>query len=221
MSILNVSERFTVPASPEVVWSHLTEPASVVTCLPGATLDESSEDGRLHKGSITVKLGAFSVSYRGEAEFVTVDDEARRLEIRGKGREKTGAGAVSMTMESTVESVPGGSEVRVDATIQLAGKIVSFGRGMVDAVAGEVLDAFATCLASKLGDESSGASLDGSGTDAEGAASGSDERRGTTGPSGGQGAPAGSTAEPSAELGFGLLFRAFRNWLRSLFGGGR
>ena len=229
MSTLNVSERFTVPASPDVVWGHLTEPASVVTCLPGATLDESSEDGRRHKGSITVKLGAFSVSYRGEAEFVTVDDEARRLEIKGKGREKTGAGAVSMTMESTVEPVPEGSEVRVDATIQLAGKIVSFGRGMVDAVAGEVLDAFATCLARKLGDETSGSATppagagrrdapeEVAGSRAETAAKGAEREA----PPSSAGAPAGSRAEPSAELGIGLLFRAFRSWLRTLFGGGR
>jgi carbon monoxide dehydrogenase subunit G len=225
VSILNVSERFIVPAPPEVVWGHLTEPASVVTCLPGATLDESSEDGRSHKGSITVKLGAFSVSYRGEAEFVTVDDEARRLEIKGKGREKTGAGAVSMTMESTVEAAPGGSEVRVDATIQLAGKIVSFGRGMVDAVAGEVLDAFATCLARKLGEDGSGSGSAGprdtagtegaSGATEEGGPSRSGEARDTVG------TPGVSGAEPSADLGFGLLFRAFRSWLRRLFGGGR
>ena len=143
MSTLNASERILVPAPPEVV-SDLTEPASVVTCLPGASLDETSDDGQVHKGSITIKLGAFGVSYRGEAEFVEVDDEARRLQIKGKGREKTVARAVSKFMRSAVTPAYGGGEVTVDETIQLAGNMVSFGRGMGDAVAGEVLDAFAS-----------------------------------------------------------------------------
>ncbi|HSM04219.1 MAG TPA: SRPBCC domain-containing protein [Longimicrobiales bacterium] len=244
MSTLNVSERFIVPASPDVVWDHLIEPAAVVTCLPGASLDGSSEDGRTHRGSIAIKLGAFSVSYRGEAEFVEVDEEARRLRIKGKGREKTGAGAVSMTMTSSVTPNEGGSEVTVDATIQLAGKIVSFGRGMVDAVAGEVLDAFASCLARKLaGDGEAGAGTaspaptgsaegaraggrpgaDGS-ADASGEAPGgpgTPPRAGARAADGSAGRDPSGAGEEAPQLDSGLLFRAMKSWFKGLFGGKR
>ncbi len=193
MSTLEISKRFTLDATPDQVWSYLIEPSLVVGCLPGATLEQSSDDGRHHTGLITVKLGAFSVSYRGSAEFVEIDASARRLRVEGKGREKTGAGAVSMSMSTDVVPTESGTEVRVDAVVELAGKIVSFGRGMVGPVADEVLSSFMDCLSSTL------------------AAS---HATGTTGRDGPQPPP---PVQPPP-MGLALLLRAVRRWLSRLFG---
>lgn len=197
MSTITVSEKIPVDAPPDRVWRYLVRPSLVVSCLPGAALDGSSEDGRHHTGSVTVKLGAFSVSFRGSADFVEVDDTARRLRVEAKGRDKTGTGTVSMSMEAVVADVGGHSEVRTEASIQLAGKIVSFGRGMIEAVVNEVLASFADCLSSKLAASDGGEDVDGGAGD------------GT--------ATAGSLPAPPAPGGLGLLVRAFRSWLAGLF----
>ncbi len=231
MANVNVSRTVPVNAPPDTVWSYIVRPERIVGCLPGATLVSSSEDGRRHEGTVSVAVGPLAVAYKGTAEFVEVDDAARRLRVEAKGREKTGAGMVSMTMTAEVAPRDGGSEVRVDAAVQLAGRIVAFGRGMVDAVMEEVLDEFATCLSARLEGEvpQGGAAEDGvaEGGEAEaGATAGSVASR-AAGPANSiaAGGPAGvpaspPPARPAKPVGLvGLLLRALRTRLRRLFGG--
>lgn len=214
MSILTVSERIAVPAPPQEVWAYVTQPPLVVSCLPGATLESSSEDGRTHAGSVLLKLGAFSLTYRGEAEFVQVDHAARRLEVKGKGREKAGTGNVAMTIVVQVHPAEGGSEVQVDANMQLAGKIVSFGRGMSDAVAEQVMGSFARCLSTSVvsgeGESKAPDGEPGGGPDASGAGGGAETPAAEADGSGTDGIG-----------GLGLLFRAFLVWVGRILGVGR
>jgi uncharacterized protein len=201
MSTLNVSRSFAVESPPDRVWDYLVHPELVVRCLPGAALHESSEDGRLHEGSVTIKVGPLGVSYRGSAEFTEVDADARRLRVKGKGREKTGAGAVSMDLLLEVPATEAGCEVRIDATIQLAGKIVTFGRGMIDVVTEEVLTSFSECLRRTLAVEGAGdEAAAGSRSD------GTPARPGTI-----------STGADRPGVGLGFLVRALWHRLRRLF----
>jgi len=201
MSTLNVSRSFIVESPPGRVWDYLVRPELVVRCLPGASLHESSEDGRHHEGSVTIKVGPLSVSYRGSADFVEVDAEARRLRVKGKGREKSGAGAVSMDLLLEVPAADAGCEVRIGAAIQLAGKIVTFGRGMIDVVTEEVLTSFSDCLRRTLAAE-------GAGDDAPGRARS-------------DGAPAepetDSAGADRSGVGLGFLARALWHRIRRLF----
>lgn len=215
MSSIKIAKSITVPGSPELVWRHLTQPELIVDCLPGASLTSSSEDGRTHEGKMKVKLGALTVAYAGSAEFVELDPESQTLELRARGREKVGSGTASMTMRSALRSVDGGTEIDIDSDVQLTGKLVSMGRGMIGAVADELLDEFSTRLADTLQE----ARADEDGEDrAEG-----DGEAGATGPraegaEGGSDSASGSET-PEALSGFGILFRAFRRWVRGLFGG--
>jgi uncharacterized protein len=150
MSALTVAKRLHVGAEPADVWKVLIQPAAIVECLPGATLLESTEDGRRHTGTVSVNLGPLGVTYRGTAEFVEVDHSARRLSLTARGREKTGAGTVSMSVDADVSAAGFGSDIDLSATIQLTGRIVSLGRGVVDVVMEETLAVFAACLSQKL-----------------------------------------------------------------------
>lgn len=150
MSTLTVTQRLHVGATPDEVWQVLTEPAAIVECLPGATLLESSEDGMRHTGTVSVNLGPLGVTYRGTVEFVDVDHAARRLRLTGRGRERTGAGTVTMSVDAAVSAAPFGSDIDLSASIQLTGRIVSLGRGVVDVVMEETLRVFAACLSQKL-----------------------------------------------------------------------
>lgn len=199
MASLTISRRFEVAAPPERVWSYLTTPDLVVTCLPGAALVSSSEDGRTHEGTVAVKLGAMTVSYRGTATFEAVDAGARTLRVKGKGREKTGAGSAEMTMQATVVGKDGAaSEVALEASASVSGRIVTLGRGMIEVVSEQVLSEFAACLSEKL----AGGNATG-GREANPPHEGPDRAGGSP--------PANALA---------ILWRALRSWLRRLLGGG-
>jgi uncharacterized protein len=145
-----IAERFEVQAPVERVWKYLIDPASVVQCLPGAELLES-QDERNFTGAIKVKVGPLSMSYKGKGTFTEVNDETHTVRMVGEAREVGGSGSTKVTMVSTVTALDGGrSEVSVDADVNLVGRIVQFGRGMIEEVSRQMFRQFATCMKSRL-----------------------------------------------------------------------
>jgi hypothetical protein len=145
-----IAERFEVQAPVERVWQYLIDPASVVQCLPGAELLESTDD-RTFLGQIKVKVGPLSMSYKGKGSFTEVNDETHTVRMVGDAREVGGSGSTKVTMVSTVTALDGGgSQVSVDADITLVGRIVQFGRGMIEEVSRQMFRQFATCVKSRL-----------------------------------------------------------------------
>ena len=145
-----ITERFEVQAPVARVWKYLIDPASVVQCLPGAELLESHDDGTFI-GQIKVKVGPLSMSYKGKGSFTEVNDETHTVRMVGDAREIGGSGSTKVTMVSTVIALDGGgSQVSVDAEINLVGRIVQFGRGMIEEVSRQMFRQFATCVKSRL-----------------------------------------------------------------------
>ncbi len=145
-----IAERFEVQAPVERVWKYLIDPASVVQCLPGAELLETQDD-RNFLGAIKVKVGPLSMSYKGKASFTEVNDETHTVRMVGEAREVGGSGSTKVTMVSVVTALEGGgSEVSVDSEINLVGRIVQFGRGMIEEVSRQMFRQFATCVKSRL-----------------------------------------------------------------------
>ena len=204
MSSLKIQEQFELDAAAERVWEYLADPMRVVTCLPGATIEASEGDGT-YRGSLKLKVGPASLTYRGVAKFVELDPERRRIRLEGKASEKSGGGQVRMVMESTVESLgEQRARVVVDVDVRLAGKIVRFGRGMIGVVSERLFQDFAECLAATLRADVAGADLE----DGAGAASA-------------DASPAARSAHAAASLNpVLLLFRALWSRLSRLFGRG-
>ena len=145
-----ITERFEVQAPVERVWKYLIDPASVVQCLPGAELLETHDDGTF-VGQIKVKVGPLSMSYKGKGSFTEKNDESHTARMVGEAREVGGSGSTKVTMVSTVTALDGGgSAVSVDADINLVGRIVQFGRGMIEEVSRQMFRQFATCVKGRL-----------------------------------------------------------------------
>ena len=145
-----IEQRFEVQAPVERVWSYLIDPKRVVECLPGAELLEQKDDGTF-LGAIKVKVGPLSMSYKGQGKFTEINEEAHQVRMVGDAREVTGSGSTKVSMVSTVASLPnGGSEVSVSADIDLVGKIVQFGRGMIEEVSRQMFRQFSTCVKQHL-----------------------------------------------------------------------
>jgi uncharacterized protein len=139
---LDIEEQLQVRAPVEKVWRFLIDAQQVVTCLPGAELTKV-EDERTFLGNMKVKVGPVTVAYQGRVKMLEVDDAAHRVKMSGEGTEKGGTGAAKMTMESEVVEKDGGSLVTVRSKVDLAGRIVQFGRGMVKGVAQQLFKQFA------------------------------------------------------------------------------
>jgi uncharacterized protein len=145
-----IDETFAIHAPADRVFQFLVDPRQVVQCLPGAELTDAPDD-RTFLGRVKVKVGPVTAAYNGQARLVDVDPVARRVQMVGEGRESTGTGSAKMTMTSGVRPLSDGStEVRVEADVEVAGKIVSFGRGMIETVNKELFRQFVVCVRARL-----------------------------------------------------------------------
>jgi uncharacterized protein len=145
-----IEERFEVQAPVERVWQYLIDAQRVVHCLPGAQLIEQ-QDERTFLGAIKVKVGPLSMSYKGQAKFTEINEETHQVRMVGDAREVGGSGSTKVSMLSTVSpSASGGAEVLVNADIDLVGKVVQFGRGMIEEVSRQMFRQFSTCVKKQL-----------------------------------------------------------------------
>lgn len=145
-----IEQRFEVQAPVERVWKYLIDPKRVVECLPGAELIEQ-QDEHTFLGAIKVKVGPLSMSYKGQAKFTEINEQTHQVRMVGDAREVSGSGSTKVSMLSTVAPLAnGGSEVLVNADIDLVGKIVQFGRGMIEEVSRQMFRQFSTCVKQQL-----------------------------------------------------------------------
>lgn len=145
-----IEETFRVEAPLDRVWRYIIDPHRVVRCLPGAEL--TGEEGeRTYLGRVKVKVGPVTASYAGRAQLAEVDETRHSVRLTGEGRESGGAGSARLAMTSRVIALPdGATEIRVEADVDVAGKIVQFGRGMIEGVSRQLFKQFAECVRAEL-----------------------------------------------------------------------
>jgi uncharacterized protein len=145
-----IKETFRVQAPVDRVWRYLVDPRQVVNCLPGAELT-ADEGERVYSGKVKVKVGPVTAAYAGRARLTEVNDAEHVVRMDAEGRESGGAGSAKLRMTSRVAAHPeGGCEIRVEAEVDVAGKIVQFGRGMIEAVSKQLFKEFVSCVRATL-----------------------------------------------------------------------
>jgi len=147
---IRIEERFVVRALDGTVWAYLVDPRRVVTCLPGAELVEVTDE-RTFQGNVKVKVGTVTVSYKGRVLLAELDSTARHVKMIGEGRETAGTGSAKLTLVSRVNALPdGATEVSVQADLDVVGRIVQLGRGLVEQVARQLFQQFVGCVRATL-----------------------------------------------------------------------
>ncbi len=135
---------------PDQLMPLLEDLERIAPCLPGASITERVDE-RTYKGRVTVKVGPVTVSYDGTMTVVEVDHQARRLVMRGEGRDPKGAGNAKATITMTVEDAEGGGSLgRIQSDVAITGRVAQFGRGLMQDVADRLLTQFAQCVESSL-----------------------------------------------------------------------
>jgi carbon monoxide dehydrogenase subunit G len=146
---ITLTESFRVNAPIERVWGYLTNPREVVSCLPGAQLGEV-ESERAFRGAVKVRVGPVTASFQGRAEFAEVDEARHLVRVVGSGRDAAGGNTAALRMTSTLQETGSATEVRVEASVDLGGRLMQFGRGMVEEVSRQLFAQFASCMRTSL-----------------------------------------------------------------------
>jgi carbon monoxide dehydrogenase subunit G len=146
---IEIKETFQVSAPIEEVWQFVMDPNKVVTCMPGAALDEVVDE-RTFDGSIKVKVGAVMAAYKGRVQLTEVDEANFVVRMSAEGREK-GGGTAKGLMTSRLSRLEGGAtEVLAEASVDLTGKIMQVGRGMIQGVSHQLFQQFVSRIRANL-----------------------------------------------------------------------
>ncbi|MEV7154600.1 SRPBCC family protein [Streptomyces misionensis] len=145
---MELHHEFTVPVPVEEAWPVLLDIERVAPCLPGAVVEEY--DGTTVTGSVKVKVGPVTVTYRGTAVFEEQDAVAHRMVLVANGRETRGQGTARATVTGTLSERDGGTAVSVRTDLTVTGRPAQFGRGVLAEVGDRLVGRFADCLAVRL-----------------------------------------------------------------------
>lgn len=147
---MELTHRFSVPASKEVTWAAFNDIESVAGCFPGATV--TGVDGDDFTGTCKVKLGPIALTYSGSGTFIEKDEAAGRFVLEAKGKDKRGNGTAGATVTATItEAGPDRADVEVLTDLSITGKPAQFGRGVIQDVSDKLLGQFMDCLEQRLG----------------------------------------------------------------------
>jgi hypothetical protein len=131
---------------PDELMPLLEDLERIAPCLPGASITERVDESS-YKGRVTVKVGPVTVRYEGTMTILEVDRQARRMVMRGEGRDPQGAGNAKATITMTILPGPsGGSIGTIQSDVAITGRVAQFGRGLMQDVADRLLTQFAQCM---------------------------------------------------------------------------
>ena len=154
---MQLENSFTIDAPIEKAWEALNTPQTIAPCFPGATLTEYEGDS--FSGTVKVKLGPISLTYKGKGVYKERDDAAHRVVIDASGRDSRGNGTAEATVTGTMTADgPDKTSVTMVTDMKITGRPAQFGRGVISDVADKIIGQFASCVASKLqGEDAAGA----------------------------------------------------------------
>jgi carbon monoxide dehydrogenase subunit G len=145
---MKIEDQFRVDVPIEEAWRVLLDVERIAPCMPGAQLQEI--EGDEYRGVVKVKVGPITAQYKGAARIIEADEDARRIVLKGEGRDTRGQGNASATVTVLLAPDGAGTQVSVDTDLNVTGKVAQFGRGVMADVSSKLLGQFVSCLESNV-----------------------------------------------------------------------
>ncbi|WP_213768159.1 SRPBCC family protein [Caballeronia sp. dw_19] len=140
---------FPLDASSDSAWQLLQDIEMVAGCMPGAKITERV-DATHYKGTITVRLGPATMSFKGDIEVLNLDTAVRSLHLVGKGTDATGSSAASMDLVASVQATGDTCELTGRSEVTMSGKAAALGSRLMGPVADQMLKQFVANFAARL-----------------------------------------------------------------------
>ena len=147
---LSIEKTFVVKAAPAAVWDFMADPRKVARCMPGAAITDQIDD-QTWAGTITVKVGPVTATYKGKMKFEKLDAAARAAEIAATGQDVKGKGGAELRLKSQLrELAPSETEVATTSEVNVSGMLAQFGRGMIQDVSDQLFQKFTDAMRAEL-----------------------------------------------------------------------
>jgi carbon monoxide dehydrogenase subunit G len=138
-----------VTAPLEQTWPTLLDVPRVARALPGASVEPEAAEGA-YPGRLKVRLGPVALEYEGVVRLADVDEDARVASFHLQGREVRGSGGASATITNRLLAEGDRTRVVVETDVAVTGRAAQFGQGLMEDVAGRLLQQFSAHLEAEV-----------------------------------------------------------------------
>ncbi|WP_306322142.1 MULTISPECIES: SRPBCC family protein [unclassified Streptomyces] len=133
--MISITEEIAVPSPPDRVWEVISDPKAVVSCVGGAELGPSHDDGSFD-GTLAIRFGGIRVKFAARVSL-ELDESTHEGRLTARGAD--GQGATRFSAEATFRVVgadtPDSAQVFCDGEIKLNGKLAK----LIESGAGAVV----------------------------------------------------------------------------------
>ena len=147
-----IKKSFQVEQPIDKVWEYLSDPAKIVTCVPGASLTDTIDEDN-YKGEVSLKFGPVKAKYNGQITFQERDAENHKMQLLGKGLDSKGKGSADMLMNGVLVENDGKTDVTCTMEVTITGMLAQFGSRLINDVSGSVFDQFVANFRARLAGE--------------------------------------------------------------------
>jgi carbon monoxide dehydrogenase subunit G len=149
-----------VAQPPKELFAFLTDVERVAPCLPGASID--GREGDDYTGSMKVKVGPITGTYKGKMRFLEQDEGALRAVMSARAAEVNGQGDAEAKITTRIEEAgEDASRIVMETDLQMRGRVAQFGRGAMEKISQRMFDEFARNLEREMSGGGAPAAADG------------------------------------------------------------
>jgi uncharacterized protein len=147
---MEIRQRVTVNAAVDDVWAMITDIPRIAPCIPGTELDRQL-DATHYTGRVRVKVGPLALTLAGDLSVETIDPIARRIVLRGAGKDPRGLGHTDANVSISASPEGDATLLEIVSDVRLGGPVAQFGRqAIVTDIVKRMLRAFASCLGERM-----------------------------------------------------------------------
>lgn len=140
---MEFSGEYLIPASQQLVWAALNDPAVLQRCISGCRQLDKVSDNEMN-AIVVATVGPISATFRGHVVLSELNPP-RGYVLTGRGQGGA-AGFASMTSRVSLQEENGATRLHYQASADIGGKLASVGSRLIQSVAKQNADDFFQAL---------------------------------------------------------------------------
>ena len=147
---MQFTNRATVPADRETLWTFLMDVKKVGECVPGVEqVQELDPDN--YQATMKMRVGPIALRFDGRMSVVERDHDNWRAVMRAEGADKGVGGQVRANIVMTLEEAsPTSTELLVNTDANVMGKLGEFGQPVMRKKADSMMQQFAENISRRV-----------------------------------------------------------------------
>jgi carbon monoxide dehydrogenase subunit G len=117
-------------AAPEEMWSVLTDVKRISECIPGCENVQEIERLAVYKATVKQKIGPFKLEVPADI-LVDEANQPMRVRMHAVGSDKFTGTRLSVVMDVTLVPDERGTKLKVDAQLEVNGRLATLGMPMI------------------------------------------------------------------------------------------